>query len=106
MTRQDIIDNYPDETFMFADGLDDAIIGTAKLWNGPRLVVYSVDRCLDVFVKRDKMTPEEAREYFDFNVAGAYMGELTPLWVEDEGDGSNRLLKPSRKKKKKKKKGS
>jgi len=26
---------------------------------------------------------EEAQEYFDFNVSGAYMGEKTPLWVDD-----------------------
>jgi len=26
---------------------------------------------------------EEAIEYFDFNVSSAYMGEKTPIWVED-----------------------
>ena len=25
----------------------------------------------------------EAQEYFDFNVSGAYMGEKTPIWVDD-----------------------
>ena len=33
---------------------------------------------------RDGMTEEEAQEYFDFNVEGAYMGEKTPIWVDDE----------------------
>jgi len=32
---------------------------------------------------RDEMSYEEAIEYFDFNVRGAYMGEKTPIWVED-----------------------
>ena len=27
MTQEDILDQYPDDTFLFADGLDDAIIG-------------------------------------------------------------------------------
>lgn len=30
------------------------------------------------------MTFEEAEEFFDFNVEGAYMGEKTPIWVDDE----------------------
>ena len=30
------------------------------------------------------MSYEEAVEYFDFNVEGAYMGEKTPIWVDDE----------------------
>lgn len=30
------------------------------------------------------MNHEEALEYFDFNVDGAYVGEQTPIFVEDE----------------------
>jgi hypothetical protein len=29
------------------------------------------------------MSHEEALEYFDYNVKGAYMGEKTPVWVDD-----------------------
>ena len=29
------------------------------------------------------MTKEDAEEFFDFNVEGAYMGEKTPIWVDD-----------------------
>ena len=32
---------------------------------------------------RDNLSLEEAIEYFDFNVCGAYVGEKTPIWVED-----------------------
>ena len=31
---------------------------------------------------RSKMSYEEAVEYFDFNIAGSYMGEYTPLYLE------------------------
>jgi hypothetical protein len=31
---------------------------------------------------RSEMTYEEAVEYFDFNIAGSYMGEYTPLYLE------------------------
>jgi hypothetical protein len=30
------------------------------------------------------MTIEEAIEYFEFNVRGAYVGEKTPIWCEDD----------------------
>jgi hypothetical protein len=30
------------------------------------------------------MSEDEALEYFDFNVSGAYMGEKTPIWCNDQ----------------------
>ena len=32
---------------------------------------------------RDGMTPFDAHDYFEFNVQGAYVGEKTPIWVDD-----------------------
>jgi hypothetical protein len=29
------------------------------------------------------MTAEDAIEHFQFNVAGAWVGEKTPIWCED-----------------------
>jgi len=29
------------------------------------------------------MTKEDAYEYFIFNVSGAYVGNKTPIWVDD-----------------------
>jgi hypothetical protein len=36
-------------------------------------------------MKRDGMTMEEAREYIEFNIEGAYMGPHTAIvvWTED-----------------------
>jgi hypothetical protein len=45
-------------------------------------LIYSVRKCLDIFVSKG-MTEEDAIEYFDYNVSGAYMGEQTPIWCED-----------------------
>lgn len=77
---KEIIDNYPDEGILSADGLDDAIIGLEM--NSMRLI-YSVSKCLDIFIL-DGMTEEEALEFFEFNVSGAYMGEHTPIWCYDD----------------------
>jgi hypothetical protein len=33
-------------------------------------------------MKEDKMTEEEAREFFDFNILGSWVGEYTPVYLE------------------------
>ena len=86
MTKADILaDQYPDVELLQADGFDDAILGVVfdNMNAIPRLA-YSIEKCVRILVERDNMSPDEAREYFDFNVQGAYMGEQTPIWVEDE----------------------
>ena len=47
----------------------------------PHRAVYSEDEVVKAFIKHDGMTWEEAVEYFEFNVIGAYMGEQTPLFI-------------------------
>lgn len=73
-----ILENYPEEGFLKADGFDEAIIGVETKTNR---LIYSVSKCLDVLKK--EMTYEEAIEYFSINVSGAYMGEKTPIWCWD-----------------------
>lgn len=71
------------EEAMLADGFDDALIGADY---GQNRAVYSIEKMIDILIKRDGMSEEEAREYFDFNIGSAYVGELTPLyvWTEDK----------------------
>ena len=67
-----------------ADGLEDALIGTG--WQFIQaLMVYSVKKVLEILMTRDGMSYEEAREFFEFNIVGAYVGPGTPVCVEDEG---------------------
>lgn len=77
-------DIFADVEFISADGFDDAIIGVTELKpSGNYVVVYSISKCLNILMNRDGMSYEEAVEYFDFNVQGAYVGEKTPIWVDD-----------------------
>lgn len=66
---------------LFMDGLDDAIIGVAERDSHP-IVAYSIMKILESLVERG-MDMHEAREYMDFNILGAYVGEYTPLIVDD-----------------------
>ena len=65
-----------------ADGFNQAIIGNEYHTNR---VVYSIERMLQILIDRDGMSMEEAIEFFDFNIGGAYVGEMTPMyvWTED-----------------------
>jgi hypothetical protein len=61
-----------------ADGHDDAVIGV-EVQSAPRLV-YCVEKVIAGLV-RDGMDYHEAVEWFEYNIAGAYVGDQTPLWV-------------------------
>ena len=45
------------------------------------MIVYDYDKMINVLVTRDSMTYEEAEEYLDFNVIGAWIGDTTPIIV-------------------------
>jgi hypothetical protein len=81
----ELMDFYPDEKLLAADGFEDALIGVAydKATSAYRLV-YSISKCIDILIERDGMTGEEAQEFFGFNIQDAYVGEHTPIWVDDE----------------------
>jgi hypothetical protein len=72
----------PSDEVMLAAGLDRAFLGLTREWSGHTRAVYDYDRCVKVFMRRDKMTEEDAIEFMDFNVVGAYVGEATPLFVK------------------------
>lgn len=73
-----ILDEYPSEHFLKADGFDDAIIGVDE--NSMRLI-YSVSKCIEILM--NDMNREDAVEYFYYNIHGSYLGEKTPIWCFD-----------------------
>lgn len=74
-----IVENYPDEEILKADGLDDAIIGIEE---GSYRLIYSKTKCIEIFIN-EGMDEEDALEHYYFNVVGSYVGEKTPIWCED-----------------------
>jgi hypothetical protein len=71
-----------DEDLLWADGLLYAVIGIATRADGLRVVCYSIEKIIEVFMTRDGMTEEEAYEFYEFNVACAWVGDKTPIFVE------------------------
>lgn len=70
-----------DEQMLFADGLDEAILGVAERCGQPPLVAYDRSRCIDILAAQG-MDREEAEEYFEFNVVGAWVGPYTPIFID------------------------
>jgi len=64
---------------LFADGLEAACIGIGRRCGQPALAVYDYDKAVQLFVD-DGMSHEDAVEWMEFNVVGAWMGENTPIW--------------------------
>jgi len=79
VNRKEIEEKYEDEKMLFADGFDKAIIGVAHI-HSKRIVAYDTKKCIKILMK--DMTHNEAVEYFDFNVAGSYVGDYTPAFIE------------------------
>ena len=73
------------EGALLAEGLEDALIGFGYRFCHPT-AVYSRKKCIEILMGDGIMEYEEAMEYFDFNVIGAYMGESTPVFLDDEFD--------------------
>ena len=64
-----------------AAGFDDAVIGIGQRCGQKDIIVYDAQKCIKILVERDGIEFEEAREFFEFNTLGAWVGETTPIFV-------------------------
>jgi hypothetical protein len=67
-----------DEEILLANGFEDAFLGIASQFNR-RFAVYDRAKCIEILAK--DMSYDEAEEYFQFNVEGAWVGENTPAFM-------------------------
>lgn len=78
-TLQFIIHTFPDEDFLIADGLNEAVIGI----DGSNMrLIYSISKCIDILVANGLST-QDALQHFEYSIRGAYVGEKTPIWCDD-----------------------
>lgn len=78
--REEIAEDYPDLLVMDPEYLDEAIIGVATRI-GLEAVCYDTEKVIELLMKHDGMDYEEAVEYMDFNMKGAWVGETTPVFL-------------------------
>jgi hypothetical protein len=65
---------------MTVDGFDDCIIGVGKRCGHHDSMTYDAQKMMRKLVKQG-MDKEEAHEFFDFNILGAWVGDTTPIFI-------------------------
>jgi len=69
------------EEALYADGFEEAFIGIVYRHALPPVAGYDISKCIEVLMRRDGMTNEEAWDFFGFNTLTAYVGENTPAFI-------------------------
>jgi hypothetical protein len=88
-TGNELIDHYikkvmgEDEKILLADGLESAFMGIGRQFHYP-IAIYSYRKAIKILMRDHKMDREDAEEYFQFNIAGAFVGDQTPVFLQDE----------------------
>ena len=79
MNLEEIIEMFPEEEFLKADGFDNAIIGVEP--NSMKLV-YNRDKMVEILIEDEKMDEVDAIEYLEYNTWNAHVGDKTPIYIE------------------------
>lgn len=79
VSRDFVMDQVGDEAIFFED-FDEALIGVAQRCS-TIVSMYDANRCIELLQTKHGMDEEEAREYFDFNVIQAWVGDSTPVFA-------------------------
>lgn len=78
MNLNEIFEIIPETDAIKFDGFDSAIIGIGQRFNAD-VFIYDYQKCIEIL--QESMTIEEAIEYFEYNMIGAYLGENTPIFL-------------------------
>jgi|TARA_Y100000310_G_scaffold266155_1_gene277547 hypothetical protein len=63
------------------DGYEDCIVGICNRFGQEPIIAYDYEKIIQRHID-DGMTEDEAREYFDYNQIGAWVGDDTPCFIE------------------------
>jgi hypothetical protein len=78
--RERIMYEIEDAIFLEPKSFDEAIIGIAYRFGMEPVVTY--DRTIVIDILAREMTRDEAEEFFEFNTVVAWMGDLTPVFID------------------------
>jgi hypothetical protein len=72
--------NNVDAELIKLDGLDDCLIGVCNTFDG-LVLLYDENKIIEQLSK--EMTEDEAWEYYEYNILGAYFGKCSPIFKVD-----------------------
>jgi hypothetical protein len=79
--REHLNDMFEGLLFLSEREFDAAILGVAERIGMSPIVAYDTAKIIDILCERDGMEDDEAAEFFEFNIAGAYVGDRTPIFI-------------------------
>jgi hypothetical protein len=78
--REELAEDWDTELlFLSEEEFDEAIIGVSERIGDEPVVAYDTTKIVEILSR--SMTVDEAYEYFEFNILGAYVGEKTPVFI-------------------------
>ena len=80
MIREELSEEYGELLFMSEVEFDEAILGVAERIGMESVVAYDTDKIIEI-LSRD-MPEDDALEYFEYNILGAYVGDRTPVYIK------------------------
>ena len=66
---------------LFADGLEDAFVGLGQQFNR-QVAVYDLDLVVELLMRRDGLSYDDAHEHIQYNIVGAWAGPHTPIFLK------------------------
>ena len=66
------------------DGFEEALVGIREREGKPAVAVYGYEKMVTILMQRDDMRREDAIEYIEFNVTDGWLGDSTPITLDEE----------------------
>lgn len=76
-----LVNGWDDWEFLLAVGFEEAFVGVVYGKGRSPVACYDRETCIDVIMKRDDISEDEAEEFFSFNVDDAWGGDATPMFL-------------------------
>lgn len=76
--KEQLMEILAEEECLTADGFEDALVGCT--YGANVVAVYDINKMIEVLVE-EGMEYEDAVEFLDYNIVGAYVGDKTPQYI-------------------------
>tara|TARA_R100000388_G_C7205558_1_gene140807 strand:- start:672 stop:941 length:270 start_codon:yes stop_codon:yes gene_type:complete len=76
--KEQLMEILAEEECLTADGFEDALVGCT--YGANVVAVYDINKMIEILVE-EGIEYDDAVEFLDYNVVGAYVGEKTPQYI-------------------------
>ena len=76
--KEQLMEILAEEECLTADGFEDALVGCT--YGANVVAVYDINKMIEILVE-EGIEYDDAVEFLDYNVVGAYLGEKTPQYI-------------------------